>query len=367
VLNILFSGRRPLAAAAFPLLLVLVPAPVTAAAAGADDDYGEVSDFTLTDRGGKTVTREDLLGKVWVASFVMVVCPDGRCPAVTQTVRRLQDETAKKHNLLFVTFTVDPDHDDPKVLNRYAELNGADPDRWLFLTGKAETIDALLRSFYLRGGEKRKGQKDHSQKLVLVDQRGHIRGYYDGLLERYAPKEDFESGLSKLKKKAELLQRPELPAWMPKDFPAFNAALNGAAAVLILLGYAAVRRGLVRLHAASMLTAVAVSAVFLASYLFYHLVVKQGQPTYFSEQVPNAPNWVGGVYLGILGTHTILAMAAAPLVLVTVFLALRGSISRHRKLAWWTLPIWLYVSVTGVVVYWMLYQLPALYPVVRGG
>jgi uncharacterized membrane protein YozB (DUF420 family) len=106
-----------------------------------------------------------------------------------------------------------------------------------------------------------------------------------------------------------------------------------------------------------MLTALAVSAVFLASYLYYHAAVRHWQPTYFRENTVGAPEWVARVYLAVLGTHTVLAVVAAPLALYTAYLGLRDRYKRHVRVARWTLPIWLYVSVTGVVVYWMLYRL----------
>lgn len=139
-----------------------------------------------------------------------------------------------------------------------------------------------------------------------------------------------------------------------EDLPAVNACLNSLSAVLVLVGYFAIRARKIILHKALMLSAVVVSALFLASYLYYHFAVKGGQPTRFpSDAAPNAAI----VYYGILLTHTVLAIAAAPMVLVTVYLGLRDRLARHVRLAWWTLPIWLYVSVTGVVVYVMLYRL----------
>jgi protein SCO1/2/putative membrane protein len=323
-----------------------------------DDDYGEVSDFRLTERSGRTVTRDDLLGKVWIASFVITHCPDGKCPQVTQTLKRLQDDLAGRRNLLLVTFTVDPDRDDPAALKRYADAHGADADRWLFLTGHEDTIDSLVRSFSVRAGPRVKGQLDHSQKLFLIDRRGHIRALCDGLYDsRFMSEEDFQADLRKFERKADKLLEPELPAYLPSDFPAFNAALNGLSGVLILLGYVAIRRRLVRLHASCMLSAIAVSAGFLASYLFYHLVVKEGRPTRFTDQAPAAPKWVAYLYLGILLTHTLLAVFAAPMAIYTAYRGLRGQIASHVRVARWTLPIWLYVSMTGVVVYWMLYRL----------
>lgn len=143
----------------------------------------------------------------------------------------------------------------------------------------------------------------------------------------------------------------------PDDLPSVNAALNAASAVLLLAGYVAIRTRRVALHKSCMLTALGVSAAFLASYLYYHFAVKGGQPTYFADRAPDAPHWVGRVYLAILLSHTALAVFAAPLAVFTAWKGLRGNLVRHVRIARWTLPIWLYVSVTGVLVYWMLYRL----------
>jgi uncharacterized membrane protein YozB (DUF420 family) len=145
----------------------------------------------------------------------------------------------------------------------------------------------------------------------------------------------------------------ELRHWLPT----VNALLNGTCAVLLVAGYAAVRRRRITAHRACMLAALAVSALFLASYLYYHFVVIRGEHVSFRERVPLAPEWVAQVYLAVLLSHTVLAAAAAPLALITAYLGLRDRVARHVRLARWTLPIWLYVSVTGVVVYWMLYRL----------
>jgi putative membrane protein len=146
----------------------------------------------------------------------------------------------------------------------------------------------------------------------------------------------------------------------PEDFfPALNAGLNAFAGVLLVAGYVAVRRRAYRLHAGCMLSALAVSAVFLASYLYFHFAIRHGQPTKFGEKWPDAPAWVGVVYQLVLWTHTPLAVVATPLALFTAYQGLRGRFARHVWVARWTLPIWLYVSATGVVVYWMLYRLYA--------
>jgi uncharacterized membrane protein YozB (DUF420 family) len=138
----------------------------------------------------------------------------------------------------------------------------------------------------------------------------------------------------------------------PGDLPTLNAILNATCALLLVAGYAAIRARAILLHKTLMLTALAVSILFLASYLYYHFAIKHGQPTEFS-----AEGWPRRVYFAILLSHTALAAVVAPLALITAYLGLRGRLDRHVHLARWTLPIWLYVSITGVVVYWMLYQL----------
>lgn len=132
------------------------------------------------------------------------------------------------------------------------------------------------------------------------------------------------------------------------DLPLLNACLNGATAVFLVTGYAFVRRGRIPQHRACMGTALALSGVFLTSYLVYHANVGSIRFT--------ATGPVRTVYFAILVTHTLLAMAVVPLALVTVWRALRGRFGAHMRIARWTLPIWLYVSVTGVLVYLMLYR-----------
>jgi uncharacterized membrane protein YozB (DUF420 family) len=139
--------------------------------------------------------------------------------------------------------------------------------------------------------------------------------------------------------------------------PGLNATLNGLSALLLVVGYLAIKRRLVALHKAMMLAALFVSAVFLASYLYLHLVIRQGAVTHFAEQNPSASPAVARLYAGLLLSHTVLAATVAPLALITAGLGLADRLRGHVRLARWTLPIWLYVSVTGVVVYWMLYRL----------
>jgi putative membrane protein len=132
------------------------------------------------------------------------------------------------------------------------------------------------------------------------------------------------------------------------SLPALNAILNGTSAILLAVGFVAIRRRHVRLHRACMVAAFATSVVFLASYVTYHL---HAGATRFT-----GTGWVRPVYFGILASHTVLAALIPPLAIVTLTLALRARFVRHARLARWTLPTWFYVSVTGVVIYVLLYQ-----------
>jgi len=139
--------------------------------------------------------------------------------------------------------------------------------------------------------------------------------------------------------------------------PELNVSLNALGGVLLVVGFVAIKRRLVALHKVSMLSALMVFTLFLASYLYFHFVVKEAVATEFAKRNPSAPVAVAYLYYALLVSHTVLAAAVAPLALVTAYLGLRDRLKAHVRLARWTLPIWLYVSVTGVVVYWMLYRL----------
>jgi len=134
-----------------------------------------------------------------------------------------------------------------------------------------------------------------------------------------------------------------------RDLPALNALLNTTCAVLLVTGYRLIRQGRREAHKKAMTAALIVSALFLTSYLIYHAQVGSVR---FQKT-----GWIRPVYFSILISHTILAACVAPMALVTVWRAWKGRFERHRRLARITLPIWLYVSVTGVLVYLMLYRL----------
>jgi uncharacterized membrane protein YozB (DUF420 family) len=132
-------------------------------------------------------------------------------------------------------------------------------------------------------------------------------------------------------------------------FPAVNASLNGASAVLLTTGRVLIHRGKMAAHRACMIAALISSSLFLASYLTYHAHVGSVR---FQGQ-----GWSRPVYFSILLSHTFLAVLVVPLVLITLIRALRERFDRHRAIAQWTFPVWMYVSVTGVVIYVMLYHL----------
>ncbi len=186
------------------LQVVLLLAVAPGALAGCQDSVSSsrhqqeeisfpVEDFSLTERSGAKIDKADLLGKVWIASFVFTRCA-GPCPQITATMARLQSELdlANNPDLRLVTFTVDPARDDPAELRKYAEHFRADADRWLFLTGNEREIHQLLqKSFKVAATRNEKGKPgeefDHSTRLVVVDKQGVIRGFFSGMAEPVDP------------------------------------------------------------------------------------------------------------------------------------------------------------------------------------
>ena len=134
------------------------------------------------------------------------------------------------------------------------------------------------------------------------------------------------------------------------DLPPVNASLNGLSAVFLTAGYIFIRRKNKIAHRNCMIAAFVTSVFFLACYLTYHATVRT--VTHFRE-----PEWFRPIYLVILGTHTVLAGIIVPLILITLWLAKKERFDAHRKIARWTWPLWMYVSVTGVLVYLLLYQI----------
>ncbi len=135
--------------------------------------YGTAADFTLTERSGLKLSRQDFLNSVWVADFVFTHCA-GQCPLMTMAMSRLQKTLPPGVRL--ASFSVDPKRDTPDVLSQYADNYGAEKGKWFFLTGPFEEISRVAASFYMNQGE---DPNIHSTRFVLLDRQAKIRGYYD--------------------------------------------------------------------------------------------------------------------------------------------------------------------------------------------
>ncbi len=135
----------------------------------------------------------------------------------------------------------------------------------------------------------------------------------------------------------------------PAIFPVINATLNGTSAVLIAAGRVMIARKRVEAHRAFMLSAVIASSLFLISYLYYHFALHGLTPF-------QGHGWIRPTYFVLLGSHTLLAAVVVPMVVVTLSRALSARFDKHRQIARWTYPVWQYVSVTGVLIYFMLYH-----------
>ncbi len=318
------------------------PKPQTRRGQDLGGDTYPLGSFQLTERSGKSVTEADLANDVYVAAFIFTRCPSS-CPRISTVMKGLQapllDSGAK-----LVSISVDPKYDTPEVLTRYANGLGADPNRWWFLTGSQETIyDLILERFHLSvvetPEENRKAGAEavgHSDRLALVDRGNKVVGVYDST--------DPEA-------LRDLLARAKRLASWARPLPAVNATLNGTCALLLLVGWTFILNKWVRAHAICMISSVVVSAIFLGCYLAYHYEV--GSVAF------KGTGGIKVVYLTILLSHTVLAtFGVVPLVSLTLIRAIRGQFQRHASIARVTFPIWFYVSVTGVVIYWMLYQMP---------
>lgn len=362
-----------------------------------------VPEFQLVSQEDKPITREDLLGKPWVASFIFTHCA-GPCTTLTKTVMDLNAAT-KDVPMHYVSFTVDPARDDPQQLAKYAEVYAANPERWLFLTGEKETIYDLIRgTFQLVVEEEPKNTAQigfefaHSTRLIHVDAEGKIAGTYKGedpaevavlrrvllgqmetprknqyfkVVPENEEKEALEVKTTQIPLEKEIIIRaqnedaaevipavPEkqLPAWIAR-LPLTNAILNGAATILLVAGYIAIKSKHAHTHRNLMISAFVMSVLFLGFYLTYHF----GMQYYLGDASKKftGTGWIRPVYYTILLTHVLLAMAVPVLALMTFYRAFKSQWDKHKAIAKITFPIWLYVSVTGVVIYGMLYHWPA--------
>ncbi len=331
------------------------------------DQAQELGAFELVERSGRRISQADLTDRVCIVSFIFTRCQLS-CPRISTVMKSLQARL-EGSDVLLLSLSVDPQHDTPQVLTEYARRFEASPERWWFLTGSRPLIYDLIGSrFKLSVMENpaflASGNSEaiaHSDRLALVD-RGRVIGLFDS---------NEPAALAALVEQA---KRKALPAWI-RTLPSVNAGLNALSALLLLVGWRAIRSHVaqpaprtrphddapssaptlevprVRFHLVCMALAVLCSTIFLVFYLLYH---------YHAGSVPfrgqGPTRWL---YFTVLISHTVLAtFGVVPLVLLTLLRALRHDFSRHRLIAATTLPIWLYVSVTGVLIYLMLYHLP---------
>jgi protein SCO1/2/putative membrane protein len=320
------------------------------------DELGEtLGPFRLVERSGRSVTEADLADRVCLVSFIFTRCQLS-CPRITGVMKTLQERLSGTAVLL-VSLSVDPEHDTPGVLEAYARSYDADPARWWFLTGHRPEIYALIEqrfklSVAANPTPDPEGKTEaiaHSDRIALLD-RGRIIGLFDSTEP---------AALDDLVVQA---RRRALSGWV-RSLPPVNASLNGLCACLLILGWIQIRRNgagsgipllsqsRVRGHITCMILAVTSSAAFLGCYLVYH---------YHAGSMPfRGQGPVRLVYLTILLSHTVLAtFGVVPLVMMTLLRAWRRDFAHHRLIAAVTFPIWLYVSITGVIIYLMLYQMP---------
>lgn len=387
-----------------------------------------IEDFTLTERSGKTITKKDLLGKPWVACFVFTRCA-GPCPRVSGQFYQLQKDL-KDLDFRLVTITVDPNHDTPEVLSQYAELMGADPEKWLFLTGDQKEIFHLIEKSFLMPVEENVGparkpgfEVIHTTNVMLVGPDGRVLQKFNAVndaemaelrreVRKLVKAESKDKTDSKKKAEAPAKEEPkpvakppakagmislstlllplllaqsetesapaaptepvvvetetvetvtkaaptgQAPDWV-MQLPTVNAALNGLATILLMVGYGFIRKGEREKHKKTMLTAFGTSVLFLVFYLIYHFALQSY--TGDASRKFQGEGLIRPVYYFILITHVVLAAAVPVLAWMTIRRGLKQQWEAHRRIAKITFPIWLYVSITGVVIYFMLYHLP---------
>jgi len=338
-------------------------------------DALKVGDFSLVDQLGRPVTQETLRGKPWVANFIFTRCAF-ECPLLMGKAYNNLHQRLKDVDFRIVTITVDPKHDDVATMKKQSDVFGVSPDRWLFVTGPEDKVYELIRTGFKQAAwenvDAQEGmQFAHSLSMIHVDKDGNIVGKYNGQsdseLETLA--QVLEGKIKTPKRNSPVAMTtepppqagapadaPRVPGWVER-LPTTNAMLNALATMLLLGGYSAIKVRDVRLHKKLMLTAFATSIVFLACYLTSHFAMHYYTGS-ASRKFPG-DGWIRTVYLCILFTHVVLA-AVVPLgAIATIMYAYQERWDRHKKIAKITYPVWLYVSITGVVIYLMLYHMPA--------
>jgi protein SCO1/2/putative membrane protein len=312
-------------------------------------------------------------------------------------MKQLQEQTGVN----MAVFTVDPEFDTPEVLKRFSEqyVPAAKPNakgetpKWYWLTGDKDTIISYIRRNFLVPAMNENGKPDHSNLVMHVDETGHVLGKYLGtesaemallrrIIQKKAPRgkmmtnpipknaitvEGAPPGFTFVRPQedteedskdgdAAIQQDPsnepgadQVPSWV-RDLPAVNASLNGLATLLLVIGYILIKAKQTRAHQVVMMSCFATSIVFLCSYCIYHAFV-------LSKKFPGTGP-IRTVYFAILITHIVLAATVPVLASMTIYRAFTQQWARHKSIARVTFPIWLYVSVTGVIIYFMLYRWP---------
>jgi protein SCO1/2/putative membrane protein len=323
-----------------------LPNPIRAGQELGDNGF-QLGSFALVERSGRAVTEADLTDRVWIASFIFTRCPLS-CPRISSVMKGLQERVAGS-GVLLVSLSVDPEYDTPAVLADYARRFGAEADRWWFLTGeKAQVYDLIGNRFKLpiqpsSPGDQQMGAESvmHSERLALVVRGGKVAGVFDST---------DPSAVDALVQKARTLDAGGPPSWV-RRLPAVNVMLNGSCALLLAVGWVLIRARNVRGHATCMIASASLSGLFLISYLTYHFHVRSVP---FQGIGP-----VRLVYFTVLLSHTLLAtFGVVPLVTLTLAQAILRRFDRHARIAGLTFPIWMYVSLTGIIIYVMLYAMP---------
>jgi len=330
------------------LLLLTAAVALFAPAAAFAELYAQAPfdapSFKLTNQDNQPVSDADLKGKAWIVDFVFTRC-GGPCPMMTQRMVKLARQI-NAPNVRFVSISVDPANDTPAVLKKYAQDQGATDPRFVFLTGDTAVVYDLAKSGFKVTALPATGKDpiQHAERFLLFDAKGGLRGiYHSGDDEK----------MTQIVADANTLAATATTADWIARFPAINASLNATSGVLLCLAMTFIQFRRVRTHAYLMIAAVITSAAFLACYLTFHTLKYQaGSATTLFPQSAIRP-----YYLAILLSHTILAVVIIPMIVMTLIRAYRRQWDKHRRIARPTFWIWLYVSVTGVVVYWMLYQL----------
>lgn len=382
-------------------ITIRVEEPEVERVAPADWQPPIVEGWTLTNQAGETVTPDNLRGKPYVGTFIFTRCQT-HCPDLVRRVYDLE-QRLKDVDVRFVTVSVDPDHDTVEHLAKYAEIFSTDPDRWMFLTGSKEEIlnFAIYGSRQMRteplDAETFIGpQAAHSLRLMHVGADGRLVGSYHfqkpedmlalrRVLEGKSETRDEHKPLPTAEEMVPIaffegdngtavdvdppvalettpvVVQPRdalagLPAWA-KKLPALNASMNGLASIFLICGFVAIKRRRARTHRSFMMAAIVASAVFLAGYVVYHIAL--GQYTTSHGKPFEGVGVARTLYFGILIPHVVLAATVPFFVAITVFRAYKQRWDDHKRIAKVAYPVWMFVSVTGVIIYAMLYHWPS--------